>query len=53
VEVARTVWSAANDTSNQLRYVVGADAIYMEQMRKTLSDEELFALMGKNFQQTG
>ncbi len=49
VEVAKAVWEAVADNSNQLRYVVGNDAIYMEKMRKELSDNQIFEMLGKNF----
>ena len=49
VEVAETIWKAVSDSSNQLRYVVGDDALYMEGMRKQMTDEQLFSLMGQNF----
>jgi NAD(P)-dependent dehydrogenase (short-subunit alcohol dehydrogenase family) len=49
VEVARVIWDAANDTSNQLRYLAGQDAAYMDQMRKASSDEDLFNFFGKNY----
>lgn len=49
VEVARVIWDAANDPSNQLRYLAGQDAAYMDQMRKASSDEDLFNFFGKNY----
>ena len=49
-EVAQVIWEAVNDPSNQLRYLVGDDAFHMDKMRRELTDEQLFLLMGKNFQ---
>jgi len=49
-EVAEKIWEAVHDESNQLRYIVGEDAIHIEKMRKELSEEEIFSLVGKNFQ---
>ena len=48
-EVAETIWQAATDNSMKLRYVVGEDALQMEKMKREMSDEQLFELMGKNF----
>lgn len=37
-DVANTIWQAANDSSNRLRYIVGLDAHVTLGMRKVLSD---------------
>ncbi len=49
VEVAKAIWQAATDNTMKLRYVVGQDALQMERMKREMSDEQLFELMGRNF----
>lgn len=49
-EVAEAIWNAVHNDSNQLRYVVGEDALKMVKIRKEMTDEQLFSMMGKNFE---
>jgi NAD(P)-dependent dehydrogenase (short-subunit alcohol dehydrogenase family) len=50
IEVAEMIWDAVSDDKDQLRYIVGDDAIHMEKMRKEMSDDQIFAMIGKIFQ---
>lgn len=43
--VAQTVWDAATDGSNRLRYIAGEDAQQIISVRKQMNDPEYLALM--------
>ena len=49
-EVAQAIWNAVHDHSMRLRYLVGGDALHMDKIRREMTDEEIFAMMGKNFE---
>ncbi len=47
--IAKVIYQAATDGSNQLRYLAGNDALAMAARRSTLSDEDYRALVMKEF----
>jgi NAD(P)-dependent dehydrogenase (short-subunit alcohol dehydrogenase family) len=48
-DVARLIYDAATDGSDQLRYVVGADACATLQAREQLDDDAFMAIIRNNF----
>lgn len=45
--VAEVIYKAVSDGTNQLRYRAGADANFLLDTRKKMTDEEFFAMMNK------
>jgi NAD(P)-dependent dehydrogenase (short-subunit alcohol dehydrogenase family) len=47
--VSKVVWDAATDGTDQIRYLAGADAVAMNEMRQSSTDEAWVQMMKTNF----